>query len=152
MFPRYAHLFSAALLILLAVCSCPTMADTAGIQGDIRSVDNSSGKMPLDAKQIEPAIAIRAAIFRNRQQLLALLVDSKLQSAFCSPTPNDSYELFQDSLHDELDVLWDIDIYASEYGLSRKEHEAVLSCSKMMEKYLDNFDLWQKLERDSAKK
>jgi len=32
--------------------------------------------------------------------------------------------------------LWDIDIYASKYGLTKKEHEAVLSCSKMMEEYL----------------
>jgi len=126
------------------------MADNINILGDIRIAENSSNKPSLDAKQIE--LSIRGAIFRSRQQLLTLLVDSKLRSAFCSPTPNDSYELFQDSLREELDVLWDIDIYASKYGLTKKEHEAVLSCSKMMEEYLDNFELWQKLERDSARK
>jgi hypothetical protein len=63
----------------------------------------------------------------------------------CTPALNDTYELFQASLREELDILWDLDLYASEYGLSKKEHEDVNACSTEMERYLDNFEEWEKL-------
>jgi hypothetical protein len=63
----------------------------------------------------------------------------------CTPPPIESYELFQAAIREELDVLWDLDIYAAEYGLTAKQHRAVRICAAKMQKYLDNFQLWEKL-------
>ena len=105
--------------------------------GDLTSKPSPGGK--------EWNSAVRGAIFSNRKQLLEFLGDPKSRSAICTPSLNDSYELFQTSVREELDVLWDLDMYASKYGLRKKEHQTVKICSAQMEKYLDNFKLWQKL-------
>jgi len=75
------------------------------------------------------------------------LVDPAKRAEICTPAGNASYDLFQASLHEELDILWDLDIYAFKYRLSRIQHEAVRMCSQSMEQYLDNFTLWQNLPR-----
>jgi len=74
---------------------------------------------------------------------LEYLGDRAKRVVICSPVPEDSYDLFQASLREELDVLRELDIYASKYGLNKNQRNAVRACSGAMEKYLDNFDLWR---------
>jgi len=119
------------------------MASEVGRHGEKNSADIGTSKTSPDGKQLNAAI--REAVFRNREQLLSFLRDRKTRSVICTPAPNDSYELFQASIHEQLDVLSDLDIYAVKYGLSKKEHDAVKACSVNMEKYLDNFELWEEL-------
>lgn len=119
-----------------------------GTQGDKANVGDRIGKPSLEGKELNAAI--RGAIFSNRKQLLEFLGDPKSRSAICTPNLNDSYELFQVSVREELDVLWDLDIYASKYSLNKKEHQTVKTCSAQMEKYLDNFKLWQTLTRRAS--
>jgi len=90
---------------------------------------------------------IREAIFQNRQQLLSYLETRAGRAVVCTPAPNDSYELFQASLRDDLDILWDLDINASRFALSAKQRYDVKACSTKMERYLDNFALWRELSR-----
>lgn len=120
-----------------------TKASDVGTQGEKAHGGDRIGKPSPEGKELNSAI--RGAIFSNRKQLLEFLGDPKSRLAICTPNQNDSYELFQASVREELDVLWDLDIYASKYGLSKKEHQTVKICSAQMVKYLDNFKLWQKL-------
>ena len=89
--------------------------------------------------------AAREAIFRNRAELLRHLVDPAKRYEICTPAGNASYDLFQASLHDELDILWDMDIYASKYRLSKVQRDAVKMCSRSLEQYFDSFTRWQHL-------
>jgi hypothetical protein len=110
--------------------------------------DAGSANQPVGPKLPGPeqrlTAAARKAIFQNRHQLLDVISDDKTRLAICTPAPNDSYHLFQSSLHEELDILWDLDIYSSGYHLSDKQHTAVKACTAEMEKYEDNFELWRK--------
>ncbi len=137
------YLFVAVLVIQLLTTPYTAMASEVGRHGEKNSADIGTSKTSPDGKQLNAAI--REAVFRNREQLLSFLRDRKTRSVICTPAPNDSYELFQASIHEQLDVLSDLDIYAAKYGLSKKEHDAVKACSVNMEKYLDNFELWEEL-------
>lgn len=90
---------------------------------------------------------VQDAIFRDRQQLLKFLGERKTRTAICTPAPNDSYDEFQVSIQEKLDVLWNLDIYAAKYGLTKQQHRDVKACAAQMEKYQDNFELWQELLR-----
>jgi hypothetical protein len=129
-------------------------SNAAASQGDNQSqtgdAENVAGTPPATGRELNAAI--RDAIFRNREQLLYFLSDKKTRKVFCTPLPNESYDLFQASLHEQLDVLWNLDIYASKYALTGEQHRSVKLCSAEMEKYLDNFQLWKKLNRDVAAK
>lgn len=91
--------------------------------------------------------AIRAAIYKDRKELMEYLKNPRTRSLICTPVLNDSYELFQESIREELDVLWDLDIYATKYSLNKQERQSVKVCTAQMVKYLDNFKLWQKLSQ-----
>jgi hypothetical protein len=138
--------FTTALLLAYVLAETnATIASQVDSQGSNNSAAAGVRQIPPNREQLSSAI--REAIFRNRQQLLAYLEDSAERSVICTPAANDSYEFFQASLREELDVLWDLDIYAVKYGLNEKQHNAVRACSGAMEKYLDNFKLWQHLNR-----
>jgi hypothetical protein len=136
--------------LFLVVALLHAEASTA-LASDMDRQDGSSNvevaprQIAPDGTQLDPEI--RATIFRNRQKLLEYLGDRAKRAVLCIPVLNESYDLSQASLHEELDVLWDLDIYASKYGLTKKQHGAVKACSSALEKYLDNFDLWQQLNR-----
>src|ERR1700693_3808325 len=86
-----------------------------GIDKKTDSADESNVLTPSSDRSQESTS--REAIFRDRKQLLAILTHQKTRSQFCAPARNDSYDLFQSSVQEELDVLWNLDIYASKYGL-----------------------------------
>lgn len=138
----------ALLVVVLAVhflALCASDASEARHRAERHKTDTGTSKLSPDGKQLNAAI--RDAIFKDRERLLSFLNDCGTHAVICTPAPNDSYELFQASLREQLDILWDLDIYASQYGLSEKQHDAVKACSASMEEYLENFDLWEKLNR-----
>ncbi len=119
--------------------------DSTGPQIGDSSADGELRNSLPSGKQLN--LAIRAAIYKNRKQLVEYLSNPKTRSLVCTPVPNDSYELFQESVRSELDVLWDLDLSASKYGLNKRERQSVNHCSAQMGKYLDNFKMWQKLSK-----
>jgi hypothetical protein len=130
-------------LIFISVIAKP--GSLAAQEANVSSAEVATGKMAAERRQLYAGI--QDAIYRNRQQLLELLGDRKSRSAVCTPAPNDSYDLFQASVQEKLDVLWDLDIYAAKYRLSKKQHNDVKKCAAEMEMYLDNFERWQQLNR-----
>jgi hypothetical protein len=134
----------AAVAHIVLVCTL-AIVSVAAAQDKPRVTDVGSPTATPDQKQLYAGI--QDAIFRNRQQLLELIGDRKSRSAVCTPAPNDSYDLFQASIQEKLDVLWDLDIYAAKHGLSKKQHHDVKVCAAQMERYLDNFRLWKELNR-----
>jgi len=138
---------TALLLAYVLAYTNATIACAPNPQDRNDNAETGVRQISSDGKQLNSAI--REAIFRNRQQLLAYLEDSAERAVICTPAPNDSYEMFQASLREELDVLWDLDIYAAKYDLSKKQHNAVKTCGSTMEKFLDNFKLWQQLNHRS---
>lgn len=143
-----AVLFGILIILFADTEVASKAAATSGVdaQGQNRDAETVPGALSATGRELNAAI--RDAIFRNREQLLDFLSVPKTRSVVCTPLPNDSYDLFQASLHEQLDVLWNLDIYASKYGLTREQHRSVKLCSAEMEKYLDNFQLWEKLNRD----
>ena len=133
----------AILLSQLVISTNSRIAMSAESQGTQNIGGAESSKNLHNDKPLYSAI--REAIFKNRLQLLPYLESRAGRAVVCTPAPNESYELFQASLRDDLDVLWDLDIYAAKYALSDKQHSEVKACSTKMEKYLDNFVLWKKL-------
>lgn len=124
-----------------------TLATMGVFSANLAAADPPAAATSTEANIRRLDSATRDIVFRDRQKLLAYLDDPVKRSVICTPTPNDSYELFQVSVREELDVLWDLDIYAAKYGLSKKQHNAVKVCSGTMEKFLDNFKLWRHLVR-----
>jgi hypothetical protein len=59
-----------------------------------------------------------------------LIVDPTWQRVLCIPRPNESYDLFQESLQDDVQKLLDLKFNGAKYGLSREEKAAVLACRK----------------------
>lgn len=90
-------------------------------------------------------LGIRTAIYNDRAQLLKSIRDPVWRRALCVPASNKSYELFQQSLADDVEKLLDLEFNAEEYNLSKEEKAAVLGCRKSMEQYIDNFQLWKEL-------
>jgi len=133
------------VLLLLGAGSGVAIANGVSLQDKPGNAEGAGSKPSPDQKQLNAAI--RGAIFRNREVLLKYLGDRRSRSVICTPAPNDSYELFQESLQEELDVLWDLDIYATKYELSKEQHRAVRTCAAKLEKYVDNFQLWEQLNR-----
>lgn len=132
-----------SMVLALAVVGGVAIAKGTAAQGTPDNAEVGGSKPPSDQENL----AVRRSIFRDRAELLKYLSDRTLRSVICSPAPNDSYHLFQEALQEELDVLWDLDIYAKKYGLSNEQHRAVRTCAAQMEKYLDNFQLWEELNR-----
>lgn len=108
-------------------------------------IQNAAVGSPQPPDRDRLSASAREAIFRNRAELLRHLFDPAKQEEICTPAVNASYDLFQTSLHEELDILWDLDIYASKYRLSKEQHSAVKICSRSMEQYFDSFTRWQNL-------
>ena len=133
-----------AVLIVAGGASNASMSSNDAVSKAV-AVDTESQVVPLAAGGQAMNAAIREAIFSNRKVLLDYLRIKRTRRIICTPLPNDSYELFQDKLSEELNVLWNLEIYASKYGLTNKERQAVKFCSSNMEKYEDNFALWKKL-------
>jgi hypothetical protein len=133
------------VLALLTLVSDAATASGTGAQDKPDNAEARGSKPSPDQRQLNAAI--RGAIFRNREELLKYLGDRRSRSAICTPAPNDSYHLFQESLQEGLDVLWDLDIYATKYRLSKEQHRAVRACAAQMERYSDNFQLWKQLNR-----
>lgn len=142
---RRIRITACAVLAHFTAVTGPAVATGAGAP-DNPSNEVRGGVPSSDQNQL--AAGIQDAIYRNRQQLLEFITDRKTRSAVCTPAPNDSYDLFQESVQEKLDVLWDLDIYAAKYGLSEKQHFDVRTCAAQMEKYLGNFHLWKKLVRN----
>jgi hypothetical protein len=90
-------------------------------------------------------LGIRSAIYRDRARLLELIKDPVWKRTLCVPPPIRSYELFQQSLADDMEKLLDLEFNATTYGLSDEEVAAVLACRRSMERYIDNFQLWKEL-------
>ena len=126
-----------------------TVVDNAGYQkrsnGPARASETSAppNSKPLTGRQANAVI--RDAIFGDRRQLLSYLSDPRWRQVVCTPALKETYELFQSSLQQELDVLWDLDLDTSERGISKKEHDDVKACIAEMEKYDDNFKAWEEL-------
>jgi len=135
--------WKASLIIALFFARLLAETTTASA-GDVEPASRQSAP---DGKQLDETA--RESILRNRQQLLEYLGDRAKRAVICTPALNESYDLSQASIHEELDVLWDLDIYASKYGLTKKQLNAVKACSSALEKYLDNFDLWRQANRQS---
>src|ERR1700690_3376249 len=104
-----------ALLSQQFIATHTAIAGESAYQGENSGIEAGVNKSLPKGAQINSAI--REAIFRNRQQLLEFLGAPTTNSVVCTPGQSDSYELFQASLREELDALWDLDIYASKYGL-----------------------------------
>lgn len=92
---------------------------------------------------------MRAAVFSDRRWLLDLIADDHARRVICTPAPNDSYELFQATVREELEVLWDLDINRSHYGLSDIQGRTVTECVRSLEEYEENFDAWKKLSEET---
>jgi thymidine kinase len=118
---------------------------TASADGQVTSSRNCNTRVSSSSLSATLGPENRAQIFGDRQRLLEVLRSRESRAKLCTPAAIDSYELFQESLAEELDVLWDIDIYAKKYKLTEKQHEEVLECSAKMEKYSDNFREWKNL-------
>jgi hypothetical protein len=134
-----------SIVLAVAVVGGVATASGVGAQGTPPSAEVVGSKPSSDQEQLNSAV--RRGIFKNRDELLKYLSDRRSRSVICSPALNDSYHLFQEALQEELDVLWDLDIYANKYGLSNEQHRAVRTCAAQMERYLDNFQLWKELNR-----
>jgi len=133
------------MLACVVVVNGSAIAPVAAAQDNPPAAHVGDSKPSPDQRKLYAGI--QDAIFKDRQQLLQFLGDRKSRSAICTPAPNDSYDLFQVSIQEKLDVLWDLDIYAAKYGLSKKQHDDVKTCAAEMERYLDNFRLWEQLNR-----
>jgi hypothetical protein len=139
---------TAAYIVLLQLTLISVVAKPGSLaaqEANLGRAEVAGGKTSADQRQLYAGI--QDAIYRNRQQLLEFIGERKSRSAVCTPAPNDSYDLFQASVQEKLDVLWDLDIYAAKYRLSKKQHNEVKKCAAEMEMYLDNFELWQQLNR-----
>jgi hypothetical protein len=146
-------LIIAVSLVQLVVADYKTIAGTVDDQHKKSNTQAEANKASPDAKPLRGQQAnavIRGAIFGDRRQLLSYLSDRTWRQALCTPALKDTYELFQASLQEELDVLWDLDLNASQYGLSKKEHDDVMACTAEMEKYDDNFKAWEELNEAQA--
>jgi len=142
---RIARAACAPVAYIVLVIGLATVT-VAAAQDNPRATDVGSSTAPTpDQRQLYAGI--QDAIFKNRQQLLELIGDRKSRSAVCTPAPNDSYDLFQASIQEKLGVLWDLDIYAAKYGLTKKQDHDVKVCAAQMERYQDNFRLWKELNR-----
>jgi hypothetical protein len=140
------------MVLLASLCT----ANAATITNEA-STQQKKGSMPAGERGSSPKAkpltgqsanaVIRGAIFGDRRQLLSYLSDRGWRRVICTPALKDTYELFQASLQEELDVLWDLDLNASEYGLTKKEHDDVKACIAEMEKYDDNFKAWEELNK-----
>ncbi len=146
---RRTHMKIGSLNVAIAVLLAQMVASTnsrialaAESQGTQNNAGTESSKNLHNDKPLYSAI--REAIYQNRLQLLSYLDRRAGRAVVCTPSLDESYDLFQASLREDLDVLWDLDIYASKYGLSDKQRNEVKACSAKMEKYLDNFALWRK--------
>jgi len=146
--------FLATILFLLMMMVSSIRADEIAHE---KETTNSAEANTLGTKSNEEiadgnlATFIRDAIYKDRKLLLSYLNDPRAHPIICTPALRETYELFQESLRDELDVLWDLDIYWKKYGLSKKERESVNACSAYMEKYLDNFEAWERLIRETER-
>jgi hypothetical protein len=140
-----AYIVLAQLILITLVAKPGSLTAQNANVGSVGSAEVPSTKTSADRTQLYAGI--QDAIYKNRQQLLELFGDRISRSAVCTPAPNDSYDLFQASVQEKLDVLWDLDIYAAKYRLSKKQHDEVKKCAAEMEMYLDNFELWQQLNR-----
>jgi hypothetical protein len=141
---RIARAACAAVAYIVLVSGL-AIVTVAAAQDNPRVTDVGSPTPTPDQRQLYAGI--QDAIFKNRQQLLELVGDRKSRPAVCTPALKESYDLFQASIQEKLDVLWDLDIYAAKYGLTKKQHHDVKVCAAQMERYQDNFRLWQELNR-----
>jgi hypothetical protein len=132
-------------LIALVLVTCPIVAGEETRNFGQEATETQELQRPLDRKEFNAGI--RNAIYGNRKQLLELIIDPTWRRVLCIPLPNDSYELFQQSLQDDVEKLLDLEFDAAKYGLSKKEINAVLVCRKSMEKYFDNFKRWKELSQ-----
>lgn len=94
---------------------------------------------------------LRAAVFQDRRWLVDVIGERDTRRAICVPPPNDSYELFQATVREDLEVLWDLDANSSSYGLNKPQREAVLDCARLLGEYEDNFDAWRRLIKESKR-
>jgi hypothetical protein len=133
------------ILTALFLVSCLAVAGegTGNVDPGIAKKQEPQG--PRDGKKF--SAGIRNAIYGNRKQLLELIVDPTWRRVLCIPLPNESYDLFQQSLQDDVEKLLDLEFNGAKYGLSREEKAAVLACRESMEKYFDNFQLWKELSQ-----
>ena len=135
-----------ALVVLLQM----TVASSLVLSGSLAAQEGKLGNPGVSAQttdQQQLYAGVQDAIYKDRHQLLAFLGDRKTRAAVCTPAPSESYDQFQESIQEKLDVLWNLDIYAVKYGLTEKQHRDVKACAAEMERYQDNFKLWQQLNR-----
>jgi len=138
------------LVIFLLTESVATIANEANNQQKKSSPPTEKRESLPTANTLtgQPANAvIRGAIFGNRRQLLSYLGDQKWRRVICTPALKDTYDLFQASLKEELDILWDLDLNTSEQGPTKMEHDNLKACISEMEKYDDNLEAWEQLSK-----
>lgn len=130
-------------VIALSLVICPALADKNTGNAEPGIAQKQELQRPGDGKDFNAGI--RNAIYGDRRQLLDLIVEPAGQRVLCTPLPNESYDLFQQSLQGDVEKLLDLEFNAAKYGLNKKERAAVLACRKSMERYFDNFQLWKDL-------
>ena len=134
--------------LLALYASCAVLQPMAlGEESGTPSSTANAGDQRLRASEGREAfnLGVRTAIYSNLAQLLKSIRDPAWRVALCVPAPNRSYELFQQSLSDDMEKLLDLEFNAAEYNLSNEEKSAVRACRTSMEQYIDNFQLWKAL-------
>lgn len=97
----------------------PTPTDPASAGSYFSGIGLRPALLPRDRDKFNAELC--SAVYGDQPRLLGLIVDPTWRRILCKPRPNSSYDLFQQSLQDDVNVLLDLEFDATKYSLTRRK-------------------------------